>query len=318
MVAVSLAGCLGPSLPSASEADRIPGAVEAPQWRVGDWWTYEFSTEVYEKTFEATVVVGQVTETGYVLGMPKDKYELNAILFHLPPLGTVTRTLGYNVHDVLFEPVRFPLSDGLQWQTTWVTAPIAFTAKAATVQTPGGSEQGFHIDNEGRESVSAGRLVSLEYAPSVGWLSKYERRDPDGRVRERIVLKDSGHGASGEVRLMDGIHMALLALRSANNPSEGLVAPSIPFAVPGEHNTIFAACVWGDAPGYYRASVRHPQMTACDATGAVGPGADMGRRFALSEVANPGGYWEASLTAAGTGVALVEVMSYHAWDATLA
>lgn len=304
-----LAGCVQPA-PSDDEP-APPGPDGTPRWSVGDWWTYRFTSDIYDLTFEATLVVGNVTADGYLVGMPPGAYSLDTILFHVPPVGFLGRNLSYNVHDVLFEPLRFPLADNATWDTHWILAPVHFTAREAEVKVPGGRQPGFHVSNAGHEQAS-NRSYELEYAPSVGWFTMYQRVDLDGRVRERIDLVGRGQGYTGPVRLLDGITMVYLDARTAASTS----GPLASFTPASRLDTIFTACVFGDAAGQYSVEVRTPTKAACAASGTLTPG-DTVRRIVMAEVPNEPGTWQARYTALGPGSAIAEVMGYRSSTVTL-
>lgn len=310
VVTMVVGGCLAPA-EEGGDASDSPQPGEAPQWAVGDWWTYRFTSDIYELTFDATLVVGNVTETGYLVGMPPERYSRDAILFHVPPVGFLGLNLSYDVHDVLFDPIRFPLADGATWNTTWIAAPIRFTAHAANVTATEGPVPGFHVTNAGFEALS-NRTYEYEYASSVGWFTMYQRVDLDGRVRERIDLIDYGHDYTGPLRLLDGITMVFLEARTTGSTA----APIASFRPDAALDTIFTACVFGDAPGQYSIEIQTPTRTACTASGTLLPG-DAVRRIVSAEVPNEPGPWEARFTALGQGLSIAEVMGYRAWNVEL-
>ncbi|HLE96751.1 MAG TPA: hypothetical protein VI997_05205 [Candidatus Thermoplasmatota archaeon] len=313
---ILLAGCAAP-VPRPSVSDLGDGVgVDAPDWRVGDWWTYHLTSDVYAKDLEVTLVVGRAGPTGYAVGMPAEDYATDAILFHMPPTGTISRALSYDVHDVPFEPLRFPLADGDAWETAWAATAIELAAHGADVRTPSGTERGFVVSNEAAKDKH-GRDFRLEYAPSVGWFASYERAFLDGRALERLELVKHGRGFTGEVRLLEGIDVVLLEARSGVVLRAGVPAsPVLDFTPDAALDTLLVACVYGGGPGTYRAEVRSPTGEVCATEGTVAAD-DLVVRTVAREVANEPGAWRATLASAGSGNAVAEVLGYRASSQTL-
>jgi hypothetical protein len=305
---LAFAGCVQPP----SE----PGAPSAPAWNVGDWWTYHFTAGQYGRQANVTLVVGAANASGYVMGMPEDDYQLDAILFHVPPAGGVAANLSWSVHDALFEPFRFPLADGLSWETHWATTPVKLTARAAKVTTPSGETDGYRIVNEVGDT---NRKFEYTYAEKgAHWFVEYQRAYADGRVLERMELVEHGHGYHGKVRLLDGVTIVLLESRSDVLLKGGAPAPpTVSFSVPAGVDTLMTACVVGGAPGTYRATITAADgRAACDASLTVAPG-DARSLSTPAEVRQARGSFEARLAAAGQGSATAEVLGYRSWTVDL-
>lgn len=316
-VGLLLSGCISIQ---PGEPRPAPGGLgeeaAAPTWRVGDWWTYRFTSDIYRFDERVTIVVGRAGADGYVLGMPAPEYRLSAILHHVPPLGRLSPGLAYPVHDVPYEPFHFPLAEGAAWDTHWVTSPVRFAVHEIRIDTPDGPGQRFHITNEATKAAS-GRLYESTYAPTVGWFTHYAHVDLDGRVRYRLELLVSGHDFRGPVRLLDGVTMVFLETRTTGLLDNGQpAAPTVAFTPKATVDTIFAACVLGDQPGHYRVQVRSPRATVCDYEDTLAPG-QSDRRYVMREVPSEPGAWDATMVAGGTGIAVAEVLGYRAWDETL-
>lgn len=318
LVGALLAGCF--SAPAAEEDAPVavadPGAM--PSWAVGDWWTYRFASEIYPREVEATIVVGEANADGYLVGMPAEDYALDAILFHLPPVGAVRRDLAWDVHGTVFEAFRWPLADGAAWDAQWISSTAGLSAKSADITVANATERGFRITNEGREEDAFGRAFALEYSPSARALSAYSRTDPDGRVRESLALLDFGRGWTGDLRVISNLTVVAIESRTAAALSgEEPAPPVVPFDADDSFDALLVACVFGGAPGWYAASVASPSRPACLESGFVQPGG-LAMRAVANEVANEAGTWSIELAAAGQGSATAEVLGYDVRDASLA
>lgn len=303
------AGCLG------DVQDRLRASdVLAPEYEVGDWWTYRVRSPFYGvEESEVTVVVANESAAGYTLGHAatgnaSGEGALLALLFHMPALGPVTDALAYDVHGTRFEPVRFPLEEGLAWDTTWVASEVALTARLVNGT--------WRINNSGEETTG-GLTYELEYDPAQRALSRFARIDAAGVVRQEIELVASGTGFVGEVVAPGSIEVVLLESRSTGSLSGGMPAsPQPSFSPPEGVDTLLVACIAGGAPGQYQAEVRNAQGVVCQVEETVPPG---NSGFGLQVVEAPADVegWGARLAAGGTGSATVEVLGYASRVVTL-
>ncbi len=153
--AILLAGCFGSPEgespePSASVDSDLPNfqpvapeeeaprtILEAPKWKQGEWWKIRmtdsgFTGSVYETT---RVVVGQEGDH-YLVGMPMDEFSDDFMVIHIPGFGQVTKEdLSFEVHDALFQPLRFPLVEGDSWVTAFEARAVTMTVKAIESET---------------------------------------------------------------------------------------------------------------------------------------------------------------------------------------
>lgn len=107
----------------------------APRLVPGEWWRIKFESTMSGDTPELVRVVANVTDTGYIIGMPHEGWIKEAISFHSPGFGDVNLNLGYNTHNQLFEPVRFPLKAGDTWETQFTTNRLVATVETADAYT---------------------------------------------------------------------------------------------------------------------------------------------------------------------------------------
>src|ERR1051325_8751935 len=103
----------------APPATQAPASLDAPpQWRGGEWWTIKVTDAFDGKSWEATRVVAGKEGDAYLVGMPRDAFSNEQMVIHLPGYGQVSSSsLGFDVHNCPFEPLRFPLADGKEWDT---------------------------------------------------------------------------------------------------------------------------------------------------------------------------------------------------------
>lgn len=151
-----VSGCVGPSTPDDGanpgvtiDADRPdttftaiatgPAAgpdlsattAAAPRLVEGEWWRIEFSSGFYEDVNQVVRVVANATDEGYIFGMPHDGWFKEAIAYHAPAFGDVGLDLSYATHNVVFQPVRFPLVAGDTWETAFAATPMTATVESA-------------------------------------------------------------------------------------------------------------------------------------------------------------------------------------------
>src|SRR5688572_26132080 len=108
-----------PTMPRDPPAAGERTLMEAPQWRLGEWWTYTMTDGFTGGTYEFTrVVAGEDRAAGnYLVGFPVDAFSNDVMLFHIPGFGDVTQdSLAYETHDAYFQMLDFPLTDGKDWQ----------------------------------------------------------------------------------------------------------------------------------------------------------------------------------------------------------
>ncbi|HEX2022146.1 MAG TPA: hypothetical protein VHH36_05495, partial [Candidatus Thermoplasmatota archaeon] len=184
-LALALPGCLdgdaaapAPATPTAGcdacGADATPQPAVTPP-PVGRSWTYE-TRGVYDTQSAFTLVLAKLgPDGGLVAGATEADIE-ETIAWERPWAGP-TDAQGNPERAKLFD---WPLEDGKTWQA-WEGLQV--TARAATVQTPSGPEDGFVVEG-GKED----RRTAWEYAPSVGWLVSYRfERGGEAYIDARLV-----------------------------------------------------------------------------------------------------------------------------------
>ena len=305
---LSVALTLALLLPGCVDAidDRLrAGDVEPPRWEVGDWWTYRVTSDVYGTDLEVNVTVAERNGSTYLLGYPDAATPLEALLFHMPAYGPVRDDLSWEVHGEQFHPAAWPLEDGKEWDTKWISAEVHLTARLR--------EGLWHISNEGYEDTAGGLTYRLTYDPAIGWFRNFTRTDAEGVLRQGYELVASGKDARGAVRAPTRIEVAFLDSRTqlAFQGAPGAPTPPNPTFDRDEGNeTLLVGCIIGGAPGRYQADVSAPSGTlACSRADEL-PTQDATYRLHVAEVANEAGTWTARLVAGGSGQATAEVLAY--------
>lgn len=286
--------------------DRLRAAnVEPPRWEVGDWWTYHVTSDVYGTDVEVNVTVAEVNGSTYLLGYPGEEAPLDALLFHMPAYGPVRDDLSWEVHGEAFQPLSWPLEDGKEWDTTWISADLHLTAQLR--------DGLWLISNAGHEDTAGGLTYNLTYDPEVEWFTNFTRTDATGVVRQGISLVAYGHGAVDPVRAPTRIEVAFLESRTqAAFPGGGgpPTSPNPSFVREEGDQTLLVGCIIGGADGRYQAEVTSPSgAVACSRTDDV-PTQDDTYRVHVAEAANEAGTWTARLLAVGSGSATAEVLAY--------
>ncbi len=314
------AGCLGSQLedqtgdtpdelptgtPSQAElADR--GLQAPPTLRLGEWWDVRVDSELTGQTYEGRVVVAGLQDGRYLIGMPADSFAHGLLILHLPGIGPVTAdTLGYEAHDVLFEQVSFPLSEGKTWTTEWYTGEV--DAEVAEV-----------TDGQARvEMVGQNTSINLTYDPVVGIPNLVEI---PGYGTLEVV--DHGFGYEGTVEVPWEHDLVFLHGRLAGAADLGLqpAPPTETITVEGDYDRASFALLLGNVlaegpPGVYRVSATAPDGATYEETFAAGPQDNL--RLAINTHDEPVGDWEVEYEAGGPGAAAIEGVAYQVVEVSL-
>ena len=192
VLSIILQGCMG-STNSILGGDN---ELDVPEWEVGDWWLFTFTTPEFNDD-SARLVVATVDEeeggTAYMLGISsEEEARRHAVLNHNPFLGRITHsTLGVFENGFEQPVLSFPLSSN-SW--TFVLFDVDWEA-SSTLE--GGMA---YVTASG----SDGSVLTYAYDESVGFITSFVRKDSDGLELLRITLAQSGTGHTGEVHFMRG------------------------------------------------------------------------------------------------------------------
>lgn len=284
----------------------------APRLVEGEWWKLRFTSGFYDtEHVEFVRVVADVSEAGYIFGMPHEGWYKEAIAYHAPAFGDVNLDLSYDTHNERFEPVRFPLVAGDSWETTFATSPLMATVESADATTaviaftstsaPGTQQQ--VMEAAGLASPS-GPVMRLTYDARVHEVVKMESFIGTWEVVEH------GYDFQGWVTVPRGAHTAIdygtfLPANAAGDPG---VARTV--EVSGGFNRLtmmhFIAPL---GPGLYRITSTPPEG---EAFVTEMQGQDQAVRF--YEATNPDGTWQVEDLVAGPGVTYSMGIAYHQYD----
>lgn len=276
----------------------------APRLIAGEWWRLRLldGTEVVR-------VVAEVTDEGYVFGMPHEGWYKEIISFHSPALGDVGFDLSYATHNEIFQPVKFPLEEGAQWETVFATMP--FQAKVESVDglratvslTPVSEAQ--PTDPVFAAFGFVGSGFELVYDASVHEVVSFTS-DIGG-----YEVVEHGYGFEGWVTIPRGEHTAI-DYGQLGPATPGQVGVSREIEVAGGFNRLtLMQGVFPVAPGVYRVRAVAPDGTefVTESTGAP--------VFRFFEAKDPDGVWLSEDIVAGAGATYSMGIAYHQYDILL-
>lgn len=329
LVVLPLAGCLGgqtpPADPASDGADGTgddggdggfdttdpvaddgdgdaPTLAAPPTWEPGRWWRFRLTERFEGATYEATrVVAGQDDAGDHLVGMPTDSFVHEVMVLHVPGFGEVDPdTLGFEVHDCPFEPLRFPIEDGATWQTEFECRPVNATAtvESDTVATVELTGQNDH--------------VTLTYDAEAGAIVEMDIEDYG-----LVEVVEWGTGHEGAVEVPSQHDLVFFHGRIAGVVGTDLLpAPpveTIPIADRYDRVDFILATgsipVVQDTPnGLYHVRATAPDGTEYEMT--TTPADPPGLRFQFHSNDQPSGDWEALFVAGGPGISFLEGIGY--------
>lgn len=320
-----------PTMPRDPPAAGERTLATAPQWRLGEWWTYSLTDGFTGNTIEFTrVVAGEDRAAGnYLVGFPVDDFSNDAMLFHIPGFGDIRQSdLAYETHDAYFEPLRFPLAEGESWEMSFEGVANGLASVAVTSPTTATITM---------EVSVYGTIVAL-YDAEVGEITSMVI-GADGSYAQ-YEITGHGYGYEGLVRVPHAHdlifnHGRLAGLVGIGN-SDGLASPvglkastTITETVeiqPGYDRVAFIIVVGGAAAflgapssaGVFQETVTAPDNTQYEALWTPADGA-AGNDLFIQAIGhdNPEGTWTLEHVAGGAGVAFVEGIGYHSIDIDL-
>lgn len=317
-----LAGCLGGDAPTTgpsadggngtddgidssgpvpqTDGDAAPTLEAAPAWAPGDWWRVRLTDRFNGDAYEATrVMAGTDGDGNHLVGMPADDFVAEIMVLHVPGFGEVAPdTLGFEIHDCPFEPLRFPLEDGAEWQTEFECRPVNATV---AVQSDTVAEVTLTGQNDN---------MVLTYDAEVGAITEM---DIDAYALVEVV--DAGTDHEGTVEVPSQHDLVFLNGRFA-----GVVDTSLEPAAPVE--TVGVAdrydrvdFILGTGPilpgvpnGVYHERATAPDGTVYEMTTTPADPAEFRFEFFTNDA--PSGDWELVHIAAGPGAAFIEGIGY--------
>ncbi|HWG90095.1 MAG TPA: hypothetical protein VNZ52_04520 [Candidatus Thermoplasmatota archaeon] len=292
----------------AAEPDLEATLMEAPKLKVGEWWRIRMYSPLDGSDVEVIRVMAKEVDGHYVFGMPHERWYKEAVVYHTPGFGDVTKELGYNAHNIPFHPVKFPLTDGATWQTNFETeTPLTATAKQVdpytvdiTYTTPNG-----------------GVLMTATYDARIHEISKLKVDTMEYEVLEH------GYDFKGWVTVPRA--EKLVFIHGRLGPVFGLgsfppqpAPPMDEVTIDEDFNRVTFVQIVGysvsneaHGKGVYRETVTDPDGNQYVTEMA---GETAGYKIQFFENSNPKGTWKLEHVAGGPGIAFTEGIAYHQYD----
>ena len=194
MLTCFLAGCIetGDSSGTSSSND-----IPSPDWEIGDWWLYTFSTPDYSDDTARLVVASDSEEggTAYMLAISSvGEARRHAVLNHNPFLGRITHeNLSTFENGVPHPCLNFPLFKGASWEfglfsIDWTDNIISISGGVAVISA---------ISSEGS-------TLDYVYDSNSRFFKSFIWTDSSGVVQLRMMLADEGTSHSGDVYFVRG------------------------------------------------------------------------------------------------------------------
>lgn len=288
--------------PAQSRGAPEVGAAAAPLWSVGDWWTWEISSERFG-AYEVTTVVAAHDDSGYAVGVTDLAAGLRSVWFHVPPMGIVDpQNLAWEMHDTPAVLLDLPLADGKTWDGELEGDQVTFTASAGPrgfdvlgVYEHGSTALTFTWSDEARTFLD----ISVHYGSSTPWGTA------------RLLRHGSGHTDPVHLLLADD---ALLA--GARMPG----APRAPtaFVIPDDATHVVIGCLLTAGPGAFGIDFAPPAATDAITCEHQNAGVDGTSTMIVRTTPAIHGDWHATFRTLGSGYAFTEVASVTAIEMAIA
>lgn len=170
-------GCIGGIGGMAKTSEQ---SIEVPQWQVGQWWMYVFSTPQYGDTTTTLVVAETDAEDGtaYMLGIDsQSEARKHAVLNFNPFLGRISRdNLSVFEGGAPQQVFSFPLEKGNQWQFSlfghdgWDAEVLDVSSGIAVVTA----------------LSSSGGKITYTFDAEMGFLSSFYWNDAEGTTQMQM------------------------------------------------------------------------------------------------------------------------------------
>lgn len=237
---LTLAGCAqapdpgtsgGPS-GTGSQASTAPAplVLDAPAWRIGQWWEWQvsFGTEVRPETFRSIVVeAGE----GFVLASDREGMAKEEAAFGNPFLGAVGPELQMEGFGGAWDLLDFPLAPGKNWTATvpnvaWDVLAPATEVEVAMSARYDAALPGYRFMGH----VAQGMLLEGTFLPATGWFGELKVYDIDpGQEELEFGFRAVGAGPSHTGSGFTASAKPLLVLWDGNGFTDDPAAGGQPF-----------------------------------------------------------------------------------------
>lgn len=291
---------------------------KAPEWRLGEWWRYRMTSEFTGETNDFIRVVAGSDGGNYLVGFPVDAFNNDVLVLHIPGYGDIGKTdLGFEAHDVYFQQLRFPLTDGDSWEVDFEGQRPG----TAVVSVPG--------DGTAIVQMQGVLNLTVTYDPEVGEITKWVF---PGYATYEIV--EHGYNYQGVVRVPHDHDLVFqngrfLLVTDLNGPTlpPTVAPPTETIELEGIYDRAsfiivvggaqFVAPPLADVPtavGVFQTKVTTPDGTVNQVQLLPGGPPLVIESFGVE---NPVGTWTVDYLAAGAGIAFIEGIAYHSIDVDL-
>lgn len=302
-----------PTLPRDPPGSNERSLDKAPQWRLGEYWQYHLVDGFSGHVYEFTRIVAGTDGPNYLVGFPSDSFWNDILVLHIPGFGDVAQAdLSFEVHNVNFAPLKFPLTQTVTWPTAFEGRLGNITAEpnqdGTATLTGAGKGWGFTATYD----AAAGEITKMDYP---GY-AKYE-------------VTKHGFGYQGTVRVPHAHELVFQHGRVA-----GVIGATTPATQPQTSVTetiqvnpgfdhLAFVIILGNAfgmpvaGGYYDEKVVSPNGTTFELSMLPQETGQTGLKLAFFGTGDPTGPWTLTHTAAGPGLAMAEGIGYHSIDVQL-
>lgn len=325
-----------PTLPVDPPAPGERTLNETPTWRLGEWWEYEITSYFDGKRERVERVVAGTERGNYLVGFPIDSFSNFAMVMHHPAYGDIHQDdLGYDTHDAPFSHLKFPLTEGDAWDTTWQNPNNTITMTVEDVDHASGKAV-INITQTSTDALGQQQTTDfgrIEYDAELG---EAQKMTFNGYAQVEVV--DHGYDYQGAVRVPHQHDLVFFHGRLAGAAPIGQSSTGSLFGVAPEpagpeetihvedfYDRVSFAIIIIDVPGfvaqtgmgsgYYEQTATAPD--GAEYTLSMTPDEQQALKLAFFEHAEPAGEWHLNTVAGGPGQVLFEGIGYHSIEIEL-
>jgi hypothetical protein len=285
--------------------DRNATLEEPPRWTIGQWWDVRVTSAFGGDQLEARLSVAGIQDDAYLIGVDEGGYLDELLVLHLPGIGKIRKTdLAWDVHDEMFQPVKFPLQEGDTWRTVWSGAEGEITVKQTS---------GLQAQMEFISDTDAFNGTTLTYDAEVAHIIEM---DVPGLASMQVIGHGTGHNATVIVPYEYDLviyHGRLAGVLGIGHQDGEAHPPTQSVSVSGDYDRAsFVLLAFALTPGHYLAEAITPHGEEYQVELlATGP-----EQVAMEihQIEDPTGDWETTYLTTGVGVVLIEVFAYNALE----
>ena len=304
-----------PTLASDPPAAGERTLATAPKWRLGEFWKYKVVDGFTGNEYTTTRIVAGTDGGNYLVGFPIEKFDNDILVLHAPGFGDVKQSdLSFEVHDVVFAPLKFPLDVGESWETAFEGQPVTMAVEEVT---------------GGVATITAGGAfgMTITYDAEVGEMTLIDIAN-----YARVELVQHGYDYKGVVRVphahdlvfQHGRIGAVLSVTGGPAVGPQMLTETVEVEPGYDHLafTLIAGSAIGlqtgtslpVAGGYYDEKVTGPDGVVYQLTTLPH---EQELKLAFFGSGDPTGTWTLEHTVAGPGIAMAEGIGYHSIDVDL-